>query len=337
MLHNPQLFHLMDSIHNWIGRKEIATILADEFKVTVEQMEQWMDEALAPCEFQEHTYGVEVSFMWSKEGKYFLFNLYPSEGPNQFTYDGRNVSYSYRLPDVSRFSQKRFDIEWRHWMPYSQLLAALYMLRGHEHPDKMREFINTQVYPGLKDHTIDVRELHRAEIADALGILGELSNETQTQNNNQSNEMEQTILHPALTICAEEGSAAEQRIAERVQNAITNGGRCVYNVIRADEQYDTPKIIPVSECFNAIADDENFAGWKNYEKVTMLDISHKNFPLTDGKNITDFMPFTKETQVMAFTNKFYAGHGDNCTSVAIRVESHDGTVFEYIIEKTLAA
>lgn len=148
--------------------------------------------------------------------------------------------------------------------------------------------------------------------------------------------MEMT-LNPYLTLCTEEGSSAEQKIAQRVQTAVENNGQCIYNVNNG-ETYGLPRILPLKECINEIPDGEHFTGWVGYEKITMIDLALSSKNNNAGfESVTKSMSetFSQESRDMLDDQSEDFWPDADCTSVAIRVDNPDGTWFEYIINETL--
>ena len=149
--------------------------------------------------------------------------------------------------------------------------------------------------------------------------------------------MEATI-NPYLTLCTEEGSINEQKIAARVQTAIEKGGECIYNVNNGDT-YGLPRILPIKECINPIPEGEHFTGWVGFEKIQMIDLA-----AADKANGTSFellldsyaKTFSQETRDMLEDQTEDFWPDNDCTSVAIRVDNPDGTWFEYIVSDTVA-
>ena len=148
--------------------------------------------------------------------------------------------------------------------------------------------------------------------------------------------MEPTI-NPYLTLCTEEGSAAEQKIAKRVQTAVENNGQCIYNVNNGDT-YGLPRILPLKECINEIPEGEHFTGWVGYEKIQMVDLA-----LASKQNNAGYAlildayakTFSQETRDMLEDQAEDFWPDEDCTTVAIRVDNPDGTWFEYIIGETV--
>lgn len=148
----------------------------------------------------------------------------------------------------------------------------------------------------------------------------------------------ETSIQPGLTLCTAEGQPSEARIIERVQNAIQNDGKCIYNchIEGDDTTYDVPKLLPVSECFNPIPDGEQFAGWKGFEKIQMLDFDHTvNLTLAPGKLRELFDEPTRDKAYDEGMHDIFFGR--DCHTVAIRVDCTNGNWFGYLISKTLAA
>ena len=149
--------------------------------------------------------------------------------------------------------------------------------------------------------------------------------------------MEPTI-NPYLTLCTEEGSTTEQKIAQRVQTAVENNGQCIYNCNNG-ETYGLPRILPIVECINEIPEGEHFAGWTGFEKIQMIDLAATSKLTNAGYAITIDLytkTFSQETRDMLEDQNEDFWPNEDCTSVAIRVDNPDGTWFEYIINETVA-
>lgn len=147
----------------------------------------------------------------------------------------------------------------------------------------------------------------------------------------------EATLNPYLTLCTEEGSATEQKIAARVQTAIEKGGECIYNVNNG-ETYGLPRILPLKECINEIPEGEHFTGWVGYEKITMIDLALSSKNNNAGidvvtKAMVDTLSEETRHMIVEQHDDFFSDN--DCTSVAIRVDNPDGTWFEYIINETV--
>lgn len=334
----------------WCSREELVAVLADDYNVEVSLMQKWFDEVIDKQEDPMTEPAVRISLSWSKDYKCYSLTLSPSDNPNGFTMDGRNGSVAYRREGHIRFSQKNFDIEFKHWKPYSQLLAALYMLWGHEHPKDYSALLNN-IAQHLHDHMLDIKEEILDRLSDLFGLTGEIVNNINPSEeraaedsslltpNSSQNIMEQTnetalSINPAVVHCII-GSHTEQKVSDVFNLALQNNAMCIYNVhIEGDPTvYDTPKIVPLREALG-LGEGEKFYGFDEQGVIKMVDLRK------DGNwrehPIPEHMELSPESQ------ELFKAHSDDLfkwksveritkDAVLIRMEQSEGSWYEYLI------
>lgn len=336
----------------WYSRDELVAVLADIYKTEVSTMQQWFADVLDTHTDKMRENAVSIHFSWSKTHKCYGLGFYPSDNPRGFTMDGRNSSAWYQREGHNRFSQKNFDIEFNHWKPYSQLLAALYLLWGHEHPKDCTELLN-EIARHLHDHTLDIKQTILDRLSDLFGLTGELTNSTNPSEEsaehttpdssllipNSNNNMEQTnetalSINPAVVHCII-GSHTEQKVSDVFNLALQNNAMCIYNVhIEGDPTvYDTPKIVPLREALG-LGEGEKFYGFDEQGVIKMVDLRK------DGNwrehPIPEHMDLSPESQ------ELFKAHSDDLfkwksveritkDAVLIRMEQSEGSWYEYLI------
>ena len=127
--------------------------------------------------------------------------------------------------------------------------------------------------------------------------------------------MEQTTspaINPGVTICTEEGSAAEQKIINLVQTALSENRSCIYNIcIDGDfTVYDVPKAVSLRDALGLGAE-EPFYGWQDYDKITLVEVDKAN--LSQENPVPKHIDLLKETkQAVLDTRKALAKSADYC-------------------------